>query len=103
MSSKRITQLSVNNYIYCGDYYLFLKRAETKKIDPGMMNVVGGRVEPDEDYLTACIRETEEETGLKITPKQIKFAGILHHIEGYEKDWVIAFFKTKVSTKKPKS
>lgn len=96
----RYIQTSVNNFIHCGDEYLFLLRDKSKKIDAGRLNSIGGKVEPGENYLDAVIRETEEETGIIITPKDIKLAGILRLEGGYEQDWVACFFKTEVKTKK---
>jgi hypothetical protein len=42
----RKVQTSVTNFIYCGDDYLFLKRNLNKRVDPGRLNGVGGRLEP---------------------------------------------------------
>lgn len=45
---------------------LLLKRAQTKKISPGVWSGVGGHMEPDEinDPYAACLREINEETGI---------------------------------------
>lgn len=95
----RHIQTSVNNFIHCGDDYLFLLRSKEKKVDANRLNSIGGKVEPGENYLDAVIRETEEEVGLKIEPKDTQFLGILRLEEGYEDDWVMCFFKTEVKTK----
>ncbi len=95
----RHIQTSVNNFVHCGDDYLFLLRGKDKKVDAGRLNSIGGKVEPGENYLDAVIRETEEEIGLKIEPSEIEFLGILRLEEGYEEDWVACFFKTEVKTK----
>jgi 8-oxo-dGTP pyrophosphatase MutT (NUDIX family) len=97
---QRLVQTSVTNFIHCGDDYLFVKRNPNKKIDPGRLNGIGGRLEPGEDYLHAAIRETEEETGYKVSPKDIRFSGVVKLEGGYEEDWVMGFFKIKVSSKK---
>ena len=46
--------------------YLLMKRAENRKIAPGLWSGVGGHMEPDEINapLSACFREIEEETGI---------------------------------------
>ncbi|OGE32001.1 hypothetical protein A2631_02690 [Candidatus Daviesbacteria bacterium RIFCSPHIGHO2_01_FULL_44_29] len=94
----RKVQTSVTNFIHCGDDYLLLKRGTHKKIDPGKVNGIGGRVEPGEDYLSAAIRETKEETGIKVDASQIKFCGVVR-LEGfYDEDWVMCFFKISVSS-----
>lgn len=95
----RHIQTSVNNFIHCGDEYLFLLRAKNKKVDAGRLNSIGGKVEPGENYLDCVIRETEEETGLKVNPKDIQFLGIVRLEGGYAEDWVMCFFKTEVNTK----
>ncbi|MDD2822860.1 MAG: NUDIX domain-containing protein [Candidatus Daviesbacteria bacterium] len=95
----RKVQCSVTNFLYCGDDYLFLHRGKHKKLDPNRLNGVGGRVEPGENYLDAAIRETEEETGYKVSPENIKLAGIVKLEGGYSEDWVMCFFKIKITSK----
>jgi len=50
-----------------GNDYLLMKRAETKKIAPGMWGGVGGHAEPNElnSPKATCLREVYEETGIK--------------------------------------
>lgn len=50
-----------------GNDYLLMKRAETKKIAPGMWGGVGGHAEPNElnSPQITCLREIYEETGIK--------------------------------------
>lgn len=95
----RKVQTSVTNFLYCGDEYLFLKRHENKRVDPGCLNGIGGRLEPGEDYLTAAIRETQEETGYVIGPEHLKLAGVVKLEGGYDEDWVMCFFSIRVSNK----
>lgn len=54
-----------------GRDFLMMKRAESRKLAPGMWAPVGGHLKPDElnDPVRACLRETEEETGIR--PDQI--------------------------------
>ncbi len=49
------------------DRILLMKRSESRAFAPGVWGPVGGHVEPAEvnDPRTACLRELEEETGLK--------------------------------------
>ena len=92
-------QLSVTNFLYCGDEYLFIHRASGRKIDGGKLNGIGGKVEEGEDYLSAAVRETKEETGFIITPHDIFLSGVIHLHGGYEDDWTMCFFKISVPTK----
>lgn len=77
-----------------------LKRNENKRIDPGKVNGVGGRVEPDENFLQAAIRETKEETGYELEESDFQLFGIGHLEGGYTYDWMVAFFIAEVQTKK---
>ena len=74
-----------------------------KRIDPGRLNGIGGRVEPGEDFLNAAIRETAEETGYTVAPADIQLAGVVKLEGGYAEDWVMCFFKIRVpDTRIPK-
>jgi 8-oxo-dGTP pyrophosphatase MutT (NUDIX family) len=89
-------QTSVTCFLYHGDNYLFLKRSANKRIDPGRLNGVGGRLDPGESYLDAAIRETEEETGYRVNIEDVSLAGIVKLEGGYPEDWVMSFFKIRV-------
>lgn len=95
----RKVQTSVINFLVCGDEYLFLKRNENKRVDPGKLNGVGGRLEPGEDYFTAAIRETEEETGYKVSSADLKLSAVVKLEGGYSEDWVMCFFKIQIFDK----
>jgi 8-oxo-dGTP pyrophosphatase MutT (NUDIX family) len=97
---KRLVQTSVTNFLYHGDNYLFIHKGLHKKIDGGRLNGVGGRVERDENYLDAAIRETEEETGYIVSPEDIQLCGVVRLEGGYKNDWVFCVFKIKVPSKK---
>jgi 8-oxo-dGTP pyrophosphatase MutT (NUDIX family) len=99
MNNSRKTQLSVTNFLFCGDDYLFQLRSPNSKINAGELNGIGGKLEPSEDYVTAAIRETEEETGYKIKPSDVQFCGIIKFEGGYAEDWVTCFYKIKVPHK----
>lgn len=96
----RKVQTSVTNFIFCGDDYLFIKRNPNKRIDPGRLNGVGGRLEPGENYMAAAIREIKEETGYQVDQDSVQLAAVGKLEGGYQEDWVMCFFKVKVSTKR---
>ena len=73
-----------------------MKRSLKKRIDPGRLNGVGGRLEPGENYLDAAIRETEEETGYKVNVEDVRLAGVVKLHGGYPEDWIMCFFKIEV-------
>jgi ADP-ribose pyrophosphatase len=53
-------------FLQNGDKYLLMKRADNRKVNPGIWSGVGGKIEPHEinNPLAACYREIEEETGI---------------------------------------
>jgi 8-oxo-dGTP diphosphatase len=51
-----------------GDKILLLRRCPDRKIAPGEWDLPGGKLEEDEDPLTAVIREAQEEAGVDIAP-----------------------------------
>ena len=54
-------------FIIEGNDYLMMKRADNRRIAPGMWGGVGGHAEPNEinNPKTTCLREIYEETGIE--------------------------------------
>ncbi|HSX31028.1 MAG TPA: NUDIX hydrolase [Candidatus Saccharimonadales bacterium] len=50
---------------------LVLRRSPDDDLWPGAFDLPGGQVEPGESYLQAAIRETEEETGIRLAPDNV--------------------------------
>jgi len=92
MNAMRQTKLSVTLFLHYQDKYLFLHRSPDRDVDPNRLNGIGGKVEPGEDFVTAAIRETQEESGLQVNKQDLEFAGFTHLREGYPDDWLAAFF-----------
>lgn len=66
--------------------YLLMKRADNRKIAPGVWSGIGGHIEPHEinTPLSACYREIEEESG--ITRDKISSLELLYIITRRSKD-----------------
>lgn len=93
----RITIKSVTCFLHCGSEYLFIHR--TKKgnaSDAGRLNGIGGKLLSGEDFLSAAIRETEEETGFQVESASVRLKAIVHMSGGYPEDWVMCFFSIAV-------
>lgn len=59
-------------FVTNGDDVLLLRGAPDKRIWPNLYNGVGGHVNPEEDVLTAAVREIHEETGLTVDDLQLR-------------------------------
>jgi 8-oxo-dGTP diphosphatase len=75
------------------DKILMLRRSEAKKAFPGWLALPGGHIEEGENPLATAIRETKEETGIRLTPKeiQLKFIAIHHHLDRNEQYVIFGF------------
>lgn len=92
----RLVQTSVTVFIHCKDEYLFLKRSLHKRVDPGRLNGIGGKLESGENFLTCAVRETYEETGYVIHESELQLVTVGKLQGGYPEDWVMCFFKVEV-------
>ena len=93
---------TVDVFIEHHNTILMFKRSETKKAFPGWWALPGGHIEEGENPLAAAIRETQEETGIVLTPNDIhlKFIATHHHIDRNELYIVFGFHA--VIERKPK-
>jgi 8-oxo-dGTP pyrophosphatase MutT (NUDIX family) len=80
-------------YILWNDALLMFKRSETKKKFPGFWSIPGGHIDEGEDPLAAAIREVKEETGVLISPADIKLKVVAmhHHLDRGEMYVAFAF------------
>lgn len=80
-------------YIFHQNSVLMFKRNETKKKFPGFWSIPGGHIDEGEDALAAAIREVKEETGVVITPQDIKLKAVAmhHHLDRGELYVAFAF------------
>jgi 8-oxo-dGTP diphosphatase len=67
MDNKIILQNSSGAFLKNGNRYLLMKRSSSRIIAPNLWSCIGGHIEKEEinDPLEACLREIEEETGIK--------------------------------------
>lgn len=90
------TILSVNALIWCNGKVLLLKRAKTKKVDPGIYSGIGGKVEPHESFYDALIREIEEETGLTEFESIRPYSITQHPYPPTDSEWVNIYFNVNI-------
>jgi ADP-ribose pyrophosphatase YjhB (NUDIX family) len=72
-----------------GDKIAFLLRTNTDYMR-GYWGSVGGKVEKDETYTEAAVREAKEEAGVTVAPENLKHVLTSHRLEGTL--WVDVFF-----------
>lgn len=72
----------------------FVLRENTKWMN-GHYGLPSGKVEKNEPYLLAAVREALEEVGAKINPKHLKHVLTVHRYEpsSFASDWVDTFFE----------
>lgn len=91
------TVLTVNALIWCDGKFLMLKRADDKKIDPGLYGGIGGKVEPHESFYDALHREIEEETGIKELGGIRLYSVTQHPFPPTNAEWVNLYFIVKIA------
>jgi 8-oxo-dGTP pyrophosphatase MutT (NUDIX family) len=93
---------TVEVYIISGDNVLLHKRSDTKKKFPGFWSLPGGHIEPNEEPLSAAIREVYEETGITLTPNDIKLKVVAMHSHVDRKELYVVFaFKAIINAMTP--
>lgn len=91
------TVLTVNALIWCNGKVLMLKRADNKKVDPGLYSGVGGKVEPHESFYDALLREIEEETGINEFDSIRVYSITQHPYPPTDSEWVNIYFVVKIA------
>ena len=71
-----------------GAEVLLTRRSMNLRSHPGQVSFPGGRLDPGEDALTAALRETHEEVGVR--PDQVTVVGELYPIGTYvSRSWIV--------------
>lgn len=65
----------------------------------GTCGIPKGKIEADEDYLEAALRELREETGIKLHPNQLEPSPEVVHIHSlrYKAQWSLIYYICKIS------
>ena len=72
---------------------ILLQRRFNTGFADGLYTCPSGKVEDDESFSQALIRETLEEVGIKMLPEDVKSVHILHRLKRKEKQiWIDHFF-----------
>lgn len=81
--------LACESYVLHGDRILLFKRKDDATRFPGYWIGPGGRIDAEEDAMTAAIREVEEETGIRIQEKDITLKALaFHYHQDLQELWV---------------
>ena len=83
-------------FITHGEDLLLLRGAPDKRIWPNQYNGIGGHIEPDEDVLTAALREIHEETGLEV--HELRLRGVINVSVGEAEAGIFLFVFTAQAT-----
>ncbi len=93
----------VECFIVKEDKLLLFKRSSTAKNFPNYWVGPGGHIDPNEDPLTAAIREVREETGIELNEEDVSLKYILsnHHLDRKEIYLVFGFRINLKSSQSP--
>ncbi len=96
------SHVNVHNIVMCANFilrrdnkYLLLKRSPLKKVAPNFLHIPGGKIDSDEDPMTAAQRELYEETGPKA--QNIKIEAVVTEVhpissDKYQNTWLVYYF-----------
>jgi 8-oxo-dGTP diphosphatase len=85
--------MCANIFIRKDDKYLVLRRSTLKRWAAGVVHPVGGKIDLNEDPLTAAKREAFEETG--VTVRNLKLEAVIFEVEPVKAEpgnWMIFHF-----------
>jgi|SRR3989344_6458329 len=85
---------AVFTYIFNAEFnkILLIKRNSEKRMKYGVTwGSIGGKIELGEFSVEACLREIEEETGIKLDPKMIKLIQVKEFINKEIEEYAVHF------------
>lgn len=98
-TEKKI-RITTEAFIVCNNEILLFQRDSNSKVFPGYWSIPGGHIDVNEDTLSACVREIQEETGLLVTTKEVKLKYIaLHNHLDRNEIWHIFGFLVNIQDK----
>jgi len=94
------TRPSIHEQVLCANClirkngkFLVLRRSKRKKYAPGVVHLVGGKIDLDENPYSAAIREVYEETGVKVENVRLEAVFLeLKPVLGEPYNWLIFHF-----------
>lgn len=87
----------VHVWLFDKDQTVYFQKSAAHKSSAGLMDAsVGGHVDKGEDYLTAAVRETKEESGLIIIPSDLVFLTKIKGISEHKKKGTINNFSRAI-------
>lgn len=85
--------------ILIDDDYVFMKRE--KLVNSNIVTfyaTIGGHLEKNESFEEACIRETEEEVGIKVEIKELLYEFINEDLDKFEKFYLVEHISGNIGT-----
>jgi 8-oxo-dGTP diphosphatase len=83
---------SVHVLFYRNDGEVLLLQRQNTGFEDGKWSVVAGRIDGGEEVISAAIREAREESGVEISPNDIKVVGVMHR-KNIDSEWIDFFLK----------
>jgi 8-oxo-dGTP diphosphatase len=84
---------SVHLLFYQNNEILLLKRQNTG-FEDGKWSLVAGRIDGEEEVVSAAIREAKEEAGVDIEPSEIDVVGVMHR-KNTSSEWIDFYLEVK--------
>jgi 8-oxo-dGTP diphosphatase len=84
---------SVHLLFYQNNEILLLKRQNTG-FEDGKWSLVAGRIDGEEEVVSAAIREAKEEAGVDIEPFEIEVVGVMHR-KNRSSEWIDFYLEVK--------